>query len=721
MIGLIDSLGRERAVWVGHDWGSPVVWSVASHHPERCAAVANLCVPYYTLERGLEACLDLVDRKLYPADQFPAGQWEYQLHYQEDFAGATKEMDSNPYNIAKLLFRKGDPSSFGQQAGTAMVRRNKSWFGGADIPSLPRDADVVTEADVSAYASALARNGFFGPNSYYMNHDANAAYAARAVNDGYLDMPVLFIAAQYDSTCESHHVAARRTDAQILPAPQRNRCLLRALDGAGETARRQCRAGPVARNVRFRQLAGRAGRGNAMTEPLSGIRVLEMATAIQGPGAAMFLGDMGAEVIKVEPPVGDGSRYHRGANNTLPPEAMGAQFISMNRGKRSVCIDYNTELGRRVVERLLGQCDVFLTNFRASALKRMGLDFATLHARHPKLVHASVNGFGPLGPDADKAMLDGAAQARGGVIAITGPADGPAMAPGAAIADTAGAMQFALAVMTALLARERTGLGQQVQSSSLGAQLFLQMWELQHSIITGQSLTRAGAHHPNILSPYGVYRTRDGGAFLFAVAMSDESWFAFCDFAGLPDLAGDPHWNNGGKRIGYAGDPENVERVARANGGGVREEDHGAVERIPGDATRDHLRTRARLYGCVGGSAEHRQRLHRRHGSAGDRAVEGGRQPDRAERHAGFGKRSAAGARRSDRGGDGPPRVRKSRDRFGRRAGKRAARSAGCRSGSRRRGETRAVAPIFRSTVPARRWLKRDARKHRRWCAPRCR
>ena len=83
-----------------------------------------------------------------------------------------------------------------------------------------------------------------------------------------------------------------------------------------------------------------------MTEPLSGIRVLEMATAIQGPGAAMFLGDMGAEVIKVEPPVGDGSRYHRGANNTLPPEAMGSQFISMNRGKRSVCIDYNTELGR---------------------------------------------------------------------------------------------------------------------------------------------------------------------------------------------------------------------------------------------------------------------------------------------------------------------------------------------------------------------------------------
>jgi len=300
-----------------------------------------------------------------------------------------------------------------------------------------------------------------------------------------------------------------------------------------------------------------------MTEPLSGIRVLEMASAIQGPAAGMFLGDMGAEVIKVEPPVGDGSRYHRGANNTLPPEVFNSQFIAMNRGKRSVCIDIHTELGRDVVERLLGQSDVFLTNFRASALTRMGLDFATLHARHPHLIHASVNGFGPRGADTNKAMLDGAAQARGGLVAITGPADGPRMPAGAAVADTAGAMQFALAIMTALFVRERTGVGQQVQTSSLGAQLFLQMWELQHTAITGKSLTRVGPHHANILSPYGVYTTRDGGAYLFAVAMSDESWLAFCDFAGLPDLAVDPHWDNGGKRIGFAGDPENLDSSRR--------------------------------------------------------------------------------------------------------------------------------------------------------------
>ncbi len=203
MIGLLDALGREQAIWVGHDWGSPVVWNVASHHPERCAAVANLCVPYYTLERGLDAVLDLVDRDVYPADQFPAGQWEYQLFYQEHFPRATAVMEANVYNTVQLLFRKGNPAGQHQPSATSIVRKNGGWFNGAEeAPNLPRDADVVTEADLSAYASALARNGFFGPNSYYMNHDANAAYAARAVNGGYLDMPVLFIAATYDYTCE---------------------------------------------------------------------------------------------------------------------------------------------------------------------------------------------------------------------------------------------------------------------------------------------------------------------------------------------------------------------------------------------------------------------------------------------------------------------------------------------------------------------------------------
>ena len=204
MLGVLQATGREAAIWVGHDWGSPTVWSLASHHPDRCLGVASLCVPYFSLERGLEHCIGLVDRDVYPEDQFPAGQWEYQLFYQEQFQKATSTFEANPFNTAKLLFRKGDPAGFGKPAGTAMTRISAGWFGElSEAPDIPMDEDVVTEADLNVYAEALGRNGFFGPDSYYMNHDANAAYAAPAVNEGRLDMPVLFLAAQYDYVCET--------------------------------------------------------------------------------------------------------------------------------------------------------------------------------------------------------------------------------------------------------------------------------------------------------------------------------------------------------------------------------------------------------------------------------------------------------------------------------------------------------------------------------------
>jgi len=204
LIGLIDVLGAERAVWVGHDWGSPTVWNIASHHPERCHGVASLCVPYFSLERGLDHCIDLVDRTIYPADHYPAGQWEYQLFYQENFERATRTFEANPFNTVKLLFRKGDPAGFGKPAGTAMTRINGGWFGDLEAaPDVPMDTDVVSEQDLEVYAQALRKNGFFGPDSYYMNHEANAAYAAGAVNGGRLEMPVLFLAARYDYVCET--------------------------------------------------------------------------------------------------------------------------------------------------------------------------------------------------------------------------------------------------------------------------------------------------------------------------------------------------------------------------------------------------------------------------------------------------------------------------------------------------------------------------------------
>lgn len=205
MLELVDALGRDKAVWVGHDWGSPVVWNLASHHPERCHAVANLCVPYYTIERGLEHILSLVDRKLYPENEFPAGQWDYMRYYEESFAEAIAPMDANVYKLMKLLFRKGDPAGEGQRAFTSTTRRDHGFFGSGEIPDLPRDDDVVTEEDLSIYVASLERNGFFGPSSWYMNHQANAEYAKTEKNGGYLDVPVLFLNARYDYVCECTH------------------------------------------------------------------------------------------------------------------------------------------------------------------------------------------------------------------------------------------------------------------------------------------------------------------------------------------------------------------------------------------------------------------------------------------------------------------------------------------------------------------------------------
>ena len=204
MIELIDHLGVDQAVWVGHDWGSPVVWNVAAHHPDRCRAVASLCVPYRTIEVGWDHLVSLVDRSLYPIEEYPVGQWDYQLYYQENLERAVAVFEADTYLTAKALFRKGDPASLGRPAGTAAIRAAGGWFRGGDrAPDLPRDPDVVTEADLRVYAAALDRNGFFGPDSWYLNHEANERYAATAAAGGRLQMPALFLAARYDSTCEA--------------------------------------------------------------------------------------------------------------------------------------------------------------------------------------------------------------------------------------------------------------------------------------------------------------------------------------------------------------------------------------------------------------------------------------------------------------------------------------------------------------------------------------
>ncbi len=215
MLELLEHLQQEQAIWVGHDWGSPVVWSLARHHPICCRALANLCVPYDTLERGWEGFLPHVDRVLYPSEQFPAGQWEYMRFYEEQFGKATELFDSNPYGLVKALFRKGNPEGQGRPSLTSYTRLQGGWFGGEPVPDLPLDLDVISEEEALVYARHLEKNSFFGPNSWYMNHGPNAAYTASSENNQ-LKMPVLFLHGRYDYTCE--------TVTSTLAAPMREHC-----------------------------------------------------------------------------------------------------------------------------------------------------------------------------------------------------------------------------------------------------------------------------------------------------------------------------------------------------------------------------------------------------------------------------------------------------------------------------------------------------------------
>ncbi|GGC54314.1 alpha/beta hydrolase [Chelatococcus reniformis] len=204
MVELLDALGAPKAIWVGHDWGAPVVWSIAQHHPDRCLGVASLCVPYMPEGFAPETIVPLADRSVYPDEQYPAAQWDYQLFYRENFPAACEAFEGDVRATVKALFRAGRPEDRGKPARLASVRASGGFFGpGRAAPDLPRDERVLTEEDENRYTAALLRNGFFGPDSWYMNGEANMAYAARARGSWHLSMPVLFLHAAHDYVCET--------------------------------------------------------------------------------------------------------------------------------------------------------------------------------------------------------------------------------------------------------------------------------------------------------------------------------------------------------------------------------------------------------------------------------------------------------------------------------------------------------------------------------------
>ena len=256
--------------------------------------------------------------------------------------------------------------------------------------------------------------------------------------------------------------------------------------------------------------------------------VLDLTRVLSGPYCTMLLADMGARVIKVEQP-GKGDDTRAWGPPFLQEES--AYFLSINRNKESVTIDFKQTEGRAVLDRLIAKSDVVVENFRPGTLRKLGLDYASLAPRYPTLVYCSVSGFGHSGPREGEAGYDAVMQAEGGLMSITGAADGPPFRLGVAIADIVSGMFAAQGVTAALFARDRTGAGQAVDIAMLDSVAALLTYQAGIYFATGTAPTRMGNRHPTIV-PYETFRASDGD-FVIAVG-NDGQWRRFCEATGFP-------------------------------------------------------------------------------------------------------------------------------------------------------------------------------------------
>jgi crotonobetainyl-CoA:carnitine CoA-transferase CaiB-like acyl-CoA transferase len=264
-----------------------------------------------------------------------------------------------------------------------------------------------------------------------------------------------------------------------------------------------------------------------MRSPLDGVTVLDLTRVLSGPYCTMMLADMGARVIKIEQPgKGDDTR------GWGPPfiEGESAYFLSINRNKASVTLDFKTPGGRAILDRLIAKSDVLVENFRPGTLGKIGLDHASLVQRYPRLVYCSISGFGQTGPRRHEAGYDAVIQAEGGLMSITGAPDGPPYRLGVAIGDIVTGAFAAQGVLLALFARERTGQGQLVDIAMLDSVAALLTYQAGTYFATGSAPGRLGNRHPTIV-PYETFAASDG-EFVIAVG-NDDQWRRFCTVAGL--------------------------------------------------------------------------------------------------------------------------------------------------------------------------------------------
>ena len=268
---------------------------------------------------------------------------------------------------------------------------------------------------------------------------------------------------------------------------------------------------------------------------LEGLRVLDLGQIVQGPQAAQLFVDLGADVIKIElPGVGDLGRW----TILAPDDLRSPFFIACNRGKRGITLDLRPEAGRAVFLRLVDTADVLISNFVPGTLDRWGLGYEVLSGRNPRLVYATGSTFGPIGPDAEQRGADLAGQASGGLIRRTGPQD---LRPvGATIADHMASQNMANGILAALFARQRTGRGQRVDVSLLGAVIFAQAAEYTYTFLTGREPGETDRGHPLIHGLYGILPTADGHVGIIGVVPDRRE--AFFLTVGRPELVQDPRF-----------------------------------------------------------------------------------------------------------------------------------------------------------------------------------
>ncbi len=287
--------------------------------------------------------------------------------------------------------------------------------------------------------------------------------------------------------------------------------------------------------------------------PLSGIRVVEFTHMVMGPAAGLILADLGAEVIKVEPPGGDKTRR-------LPGSGAG-YFPMYNRNKRSLCLDTKSAHGLDVARRLCARADVVVENFRPGAMDRLGLGYEALSADNPGLIYCSLKGF-LKGPYEHRTALDELTQMMGGLAWMTG-LPGKPMRAGASVVDVTGGMFGVIAILAALEQRRRTGQGQQVQSSLFETTAFLVGQHMAQHAVSGQPLQPMSVR-TSAWAVYDIFDTADGEQ-LFVAVVSDGQWRSFCEAFGFDDLAADPGLAANGDRVARRDDfmPRIRERFAR--------------------------------------------------------------------------------------------------------------------------------------------------------------